>query len=65
MGNAANKLLLWGDAPRWEYSTAPLMEANGKPVDRPFAGTGGHALHFNDQQVCPGHSARLLHSMCF
>ena len=51
MGNEANNLVLWGNGPMWEYSTAPLMESSGKPVARPYAGSGGHAMFFNDQQV--------------
>lgn len=50
-GSEKNTLLLWGDAPRWEYSTAPLMDSDGHPVAWPDAGSGGHAMHFNDQQV--------------
>lgn len=50
-GNEKNALVLWGDAPRWEYSTAPLMGADGQPVERPNPGSGGHAMYFNDQQV--------------
>ena len=50
-GNEKNTLLLWGDAPRWEYSTAPLMDSDGHPVSWPNPGSGGHAMYFNDQQV--------------
>lgn len=50
-GDAKNSLTLWGDAPRWEYSTAPLMDSDGSPVKKPSAGTGGQAMHFNDMQV--------------
>lgn len=52
-GNQDNKLELWGDAPRYEYSTVPLMKADGgKPVSNPKAGSRGHALMLNDKQVC-------------
>lgn len=50
-GNEKNILVLWGDGPLWEYSTAPLMQSDGKPVSRPYPGSGGHAMFFNDQQV--------------
>ncbi|KAK9844409.1 hypothetical protein WJX74_002134 [Apatococcus lobatus] len=48
-GNAM--LDLWADAPRWEYSTAPLADANGRPLDAPQAGAGGSAMYLSDQQV--------------
>ena len=51
-GHQDNKLELWGDAPRYEYSTVPLMRADGlKPVSNPKAGSRGHALLLNDKQV--------------
>jgi hypothetical protein len=50
-GNEKNALVLWGDAPRWEYSTAPLMDSDDKPVKYPNPGSGGHAMYFNDQQA--------------
>jgi hypothetical protein len=51
-GGVDNKLELWGDAPRWEYSTAPLMAWDtGKPLAGPSAGSRGHALSLNDMQV--------------
>ena len=51
-GGKDNKLELWGDAPRWEYSTAPLMAWDtGKPLAPPSAGSRGHALYLNDMQV--------------
>lgn len=45
------KLDLWADAPRWEYSTAPLADANGRPLDAPQAGAGGSAMYLSDQQA--------------
>ena len=51
-GHQDNKLELWGDAPRYEYSTVPLMRADGlRPVSNPKAGSRGHALLLNDKQV--------------
>jgi hypothetical protein len=51
-GSQDNKLELWGDAPRYEYSTVPLMRSDGsKPVSSPKAGSRGHALSLNDKQV--------------
>ena len=50
-GGEGNALLLWADAPRFEYSTAPLVDKNDLPVAPATAGPGGSALQFNDQQV--------------
>lgn len=51
-GGQANSLELWADAPRFEYSDAPLMEAaTGAPLPPPTAGARGHALYLSDQQV--------------
>ena len=50
-GNPGNSLILWGNAPKWQYSTAPLMTLLGDPVTPPTAGSGGLALQLNDQQV--------------
>lgn len=47
----AGSFLLWADAPKWEYSTAPLTYNDGMPVDGPTAGVGGHAIALNDRQV--------------
>lgn len=46
-----NGLILWGDAPRWQYSTAPLMTSSGQPVKMPSPGSGGTALRLDDQQA--------------
>lgn len=52
-GSQDNKLELWGDAPRYEYSSVPLMKPDGsKPVKNAKAGDRGHALMLNDKQVC-------------
>ena len=52
-GSQDNKLELWGDAPRYEYSSVPLMQADGtRPVKKARAGDRGHALLLNDKQVC-------------
>jgi hypothetical protein len=51
-GGEGNKLELWADAPRYEYSYAPLMDArSGAPLAAPTAGARGHALYLSDQQV--------------
>jgi hypothetical protein len=51
-GSQDNQLELWGDTPRWEYSTAPLMDWDtGSALAPPDPGSRGHALHLNDQQV--------------
>ena len=51
-GSQDNKLELWGDAPRYEYSSVPLMNADGsRPVKNAKAGDRGHALMLNDKQV--------------
>ena len=51
--------LLWSDAPKWEYSTAPLTYADGLPLAPPSAGAGGHALYLNDKQVAAMLCARI------
>ncbi|KAK9918751.1 hypothetical protein WJX75_006574 [Coccomyxa subellipsoidea] len=51
-GSQDNQLELWGDTPRWEYSTAPLMDWDtGSALAPPDPGSRGHALHLNDQQA--------------
>ena len=51
-GSQDNKLELWGDAPRYEYSSVPLMNQDGtRPVKTARAGDRGHALMLNDKQV--------------
>ena len=51
-GSQDNKLELWGDAPRYEYSSVPLMNQDGtRPVKDARAGDRGHALMLNDKQV--------------
>ncbi len=51
-GSQDNRLELWGDAPRYEYSSVPLMKPDGsKPVKNAKAGDRGHALMLNDKQV--------------
>ena len=51
-GSQDNKLELWGDAPRYEYSSVPLMNPDGsRPVKNARAGDRGHALMLNDKQV--------------
>jgi hypothetical protein len=46
-----NHLYLGADAPSWVYSTAPLAQPDGTPVQPPQPGSAGHALHLSDQQV--------------
>lgn len=51
-GGQDNVLELWSDAPRWEYSTAPLMDwDSGDALPPAMPGSHGHALHLNDQQA--------------
>ena len=51
-GSPGNGLELWADAPRFEYSDAPLMAAEtGVPLDPPTAGARGHAIALSDMQV--------------
>lgn len=50
-GKDAGSFLLWADAPKWEYSTAPLTDSDGSRVEGPEAGVGGHALALSDKQV--------------
>lgn len=50
-GNDANPLYFGADAPGFEYSTAPLTLADGRPVALPMPGSAGHALSLSDQQV--------------
>eukprot|EP00884_Botryococcus_braunii_P003508 jgi/Botrbrau1/13158/Bobra.0187s0106.1 len=49
--NDFDPLYLWADAPRWEYSTAPLTRSDGHRVKGPEPGDAGTALQLNDQQV--------------
>ena len=52
-GTSDNGLELWADAPRFEYSDAPLMvPETGAPLDPPTPGTRGHSLLLSDTQVC-------------
>ncbi len=61
-GSQDNKLELWGDAPRYEYSSVPLMKPDGsKPVKNAKAGDRGHALMLNDKQVCIPSLNLLIH----
>lgn len=51
-GKQDNQLELWADAPRWEYSTAPLMDwDSGDALAPADPGNRGHSLLLNDQQV--------------
>ena len=51
-GGQGNGLELWADAPRWEYSDAPLADpATLAPLPPPAAGARGHALWLDDTQV--------------
>lgn len=51
-GKQDNQLELWADAPRWEYSTAPLMDwDSGEALAPADPGSRGHSLLLNDQQV--------------
>lgn len=50
-GARKNDLELGADAPSWVYSTAPLADAGGRPLEGPRPGTAGHAMSLNDQQV--------------
>ena len=50
-GKQTGSFFLWSDAPKWEYSTAPLAYPDGLPMDKATAGAGGHAIYLSDQQV--------------
>eukprot|EP00884_Botryococcus_braunii_P000733 jgi/Botrbrau1/10660/Bobra.53_2s0017.2 len=51
-GAGGHSLLLWADGPRWQFSTAPLSDPSGKPLEAPKPGAGGgQALSLTDQQV--------------
>ena len=51
-GGQGNGLELWADAPRWEYSDAPLADpVTNAPLAAPTAGARGHALWLDDTQV--------------
>ncbi|BDA49076.1 probable Sushi, von Willebrand factor type A, EGF and pentraxin pentraxin domain-containing protein at C-terminar half [Coccomyxa sp. Obi] len=51
-GKQDNQLELWADAPRWEYSTAPLMDwDSGEALAPADPGSRGHSLLLNDQQA--------------
>ena len=63
-GGRQNDLKLGADAPVWVYSTAPLAEADGRPVEAPRAGTAGHAMSLNDQQVGADLSTSLRVAWC-
>ena len=45
------KMLLWGQGPKWEHSTAPLVDSTGSLMQPPLAGRAGHAVRLNGQQV--------------
>ena len=64
-GKDVGSFLLWSDAPRWEYSTAPLTYSDGIPLPGPKPGDGGgHAIYLNDQQVwCTIHNVALVNCL--
>ena len=45
------QLLLWGEGPKWEHSTVPLMKPDGSLMDQPNVGRAGHAIRLNGKQV--------------
>ena len=67
-GKQDNQLELWADAPRWEYSTAPLMDwDSGEALPPANPGSRGHSLLLNDQQVhllWGLHYARHMRKLC-
>ena len=47
------KLLLWGQGPKWEHSSAPLADSQGSLMAPAQAGRAGHAVRLSGQQVLP------------
>ena len=45
------KLLLWGQGPKWEHSSAPLVSPQGSLMAPAQAGRAGHAVRLSGQQV--------------
>jgi hypothetical protein len=53
-GDGGHSLQLWASGPRWQFSTAPLLDTSGKPLESPRPGAGGgRAMLLTDQQVAP------------
>ena len=46
-----NHLYLGSPAPSWQYSTAPLTDDKGAPVQPPKAGAAGYALRLGPSNV--------------
>ena len=52
-GRGTETLLLWGEGPKWEHSTVPLVKADGSLVAAPTVGRAGHAIGLSGNQVPP------------
>lgn len=59
-GSSNKALYLWSDMPRFEVSTAPLADKEGKALQLPDSPWLDHALFLSDQQVRPS-----LPFLCF
>ena len=52
-GSSNKALYLWSDMPRFEVSTAPLADKDGRALQLPDSPWLDHALFLSDQQVSP------------